>query len=113
MPKNNVPYSVGVNSELEKALQRATMLDFGEALFIPTGSRADADKIRRYFFRQRRSAQAQGIQAGVVDPAEADPWRGLVTELGADRVGLTIKRPRQLTEIEITRADGTVEKEIL
>jgi len=111
MPRRASPYGVGANPELEAAFARAASLDYGERLTIPTESTEDAGRLRRYFFRLRKRAQAQALTAGhTLDPSEADPWRGLVTDLQARPPALVIRRPVKLATITLTRADGSIEE---
>lgn len=113
MPRRVSPYGVGANPELEQAMAHAVALDYGETLFIPTETKADAERLRRFWFRQRKRAIAAALAEGVtLDPSAADPWRGLVSEIpnyhGPDNQwGLLIRRPKRLAAISLTRADGS------
>lgn len=116
MPRRASPYGVGANPELEAAFAHAAALDYGETLFIPTETKQDAERIRRYWFRQRKRAIANALTNGAtLDPSEADPWRGLVSEIpdyhGADNQwGLLIRRPKRLEAVTIRRASGKNER---
>ena len=118
MPKKSTSYGLGANPELEKALRMAVGLAYGESLLIPASSLDEAEKVRRYFFRQRKRAQAEALASGAtLDPNEADPWRGLVTaiiapevEHGERAVYFEIRRPVQLSTVYLIRADGQTEE---
>ena len=112
------PTGLGVSAELERAIARSAMLDYGERLMIPAGEPDDAKRMRQYFYRQRARAIKEALASGsTIDASEADPWRGLVAEIvhygSTESFFLQIRRPPKLTEVVVIKADGKHETESL
>lgn len=111
-----VSITLPADPALDSALARAAALDFGEAILIPAATPQDADRMRQYFYRQRKQKINEAKKDASIDSETADPWRGLVAEVLAFMTGegqLRIRRPPELKRVGIVRKDGSVEEENL